>query len=339
MTTYKVEGASYYDNVGLLLQDPVAWIWNSNTNSWDILSNDFEWGNWYLEDFWDDGSGYIAGTTEWETGVSGNHSTWVKIKQTSETSGRCFHPWGYQKNWRSNSSWANNGQPYIVTKIDFKLVKWDENGSDNLDSAQLLVNSGGDWWRNVGDVWQSDWSTNRDMCVGKYIKATRELKRAWATNLPNNWGYGLPTDGTSSSSSGSTNSGTTETTIKDGYIKFTAAKLFSGKTSVKLTKNTEKPFLVSVDNGTVYVWTREALNDTQKENFSKVLCESFYTVPIAGQYDVVNNAINSKKINYMHTVTRNTNQILGSTNKLSFTDSGEQVVTSASNSNVDWYEI
>ena len=206
MTTYKVEGASYYDNVGLLLQDPVAWIWNSSTKSWDVLSNDFEWGNWYLEDFWDDGSGYIAGTTQWETGVSGNHSTWVKIKQTSETSGRCFHPWGYQKNWRSNSSWANNGCPYIVTKIDFKLVKWDESGSDNLDSAQLLVNSGGDWWRNVGDVWQSDWSTNRDMCVGKYIKATRELKRAWATNLPNNWGYGLPTDGTSSSS-GSTNSG------------------------------------------------------------------------------------------------------------------------------------
>lgn len=192
MTTYKVQGSSYYDNVGLLLQDPKAWIWNTTTRSWDVLSDDFEWGTWYREDFWDDGSGNITGTTQWETGVSGNHSKWVKIKQTSESSGRCFHPWGYQKNWRSNSNWANNGQPYIVTKVDFKLIKYDENGVDNLDKARLVVNSGADWWRNVGDTWQPDWSTNRDMAVGKYILATKELKRAWCTNLPQSWSYGFP---------------------------------------------------------------------------------------------------------------------------------------------------
>ena len=192
MTTYKVSGSTYYDNVGLLLQDPKAWIWNTATKSWDILSDDFEYGTWYREDFWDDGSGNIAGTTEWETGVSANHSKLVKIKQTSETSGRCFHPWGYQKNWRSNSNWANNGQPYIVTKVDFKLIKYDESGVDNLDKARLVVNSGADWWRNVGDTWQPDWSTNRDMAVGKYVLATRELKRAWCTNLPQSWSYGFP---------------------------------------------------------------------------------------------------------------------------------------------------
>ena len=194
MTTYLVSGASYYDNVGLLLQNPKAWIWNTTTQSWDVLSNDFEWGTWYREDFWDDGSGNINGTTTWEKGVSANHSTWVKIKQTSVTAGRCFHPWGYQKNWRSNSNWSNNGCPYIVTKIDFKLVKYDENGVDNLDKAQLVVNSGADWWSEVGAVWQPDWSTNRDMAVGKYVLATRDLKRAWCTNLPSNWDKGLPTD-------------------------------------------------------------------------------------------------------------------------------------------------
>ena len=207
VTTYKVSGSSYYDNVGLLLQNPKMWIWNTSTRSWDVLSDDFEWGTWYREDFWDDGSGNISGTTEWETGVSGNHSKWVKIKQTSETSGRCFHPWGYQKNWRSNSNWSNNGQPYIVTKIDFKLVKWNESGADNLDNARLVVNSGADWWRNVGDTWQSDWSTNRDMAVGKYILATRELKRAWCTNVPSNWSYGFPTDSSDSSSGGGSSNG------------------------------------------------------------------------------------------------------------------------------------
>ena len=202
MTTYKVSGSSYYDNVGLLLQNPKAWIWNASTRSWDVLSEDFEWGTWYREDFWDDGNGSISGTTEWETGVSGNHSKWVKIKQTSETSGRCFHPWGYQKNWRSNSNWLNNGQPYIVTKIDFKLVKWNESGADNLDNARLVVNSGADWWSEVGATWQPDWSTNRDMAVGKYILATRQLKRAWCTNVPSNWSYGFPTDSSDSGSSG-----------------------------------------------------------------------------------------------------------------------------------------
>ena len=211
MTTYKIEGASYYDNVGLLLQNPKAWIWNTSTHSWDVLSSDFEWGSWYLEDFYDDGNSTIANSITWEVGASGNHSTWVKIKQDSTTQGRCFHPWGYQKNWRSNSAWSNNGQPYIVTKIDFKLVKYDENGIDNLDNAQLVVNSGGDWWSDVGAVWKPDWSTNRDMCVGKYIKATRELKRAWATNLPSSWSYGLPMDdssgGGSTGGSGSGGSG------------------------------------------------------------------------------------------------------------------------------------
>ena len=212
MTTYKIEGASYYDNVGLLLQNPKAWIWNTSTRSWDVLSSDFEWGSWYLEDFYDDGNSTIANSITWEVGVSGNHSTWVKIKQDSTTQGRCFHPWGYQKNWRSNSAWSNNGQPYIVTKIDFKLVKYDENGIDNLDNAQLVVNSGGDWWSDVGAVWQPDWSTNRDMCVGKYIKATRKLKRAWATNLPSSWSYGLPMDDDSSgggSTGGSGSGGST----------------------------------------------------------------------------------------------------------------------------------
>ena len=207
MTTYKVEGSSLYDNVGLLLQNPKAWIWNSSSKSWDVLSSDFEWGSWYVEDFYDDGNSTIANSVTWENGVSGNHSTWVKIKQDSTTNGRCFHPWGYQKNWRSNSAWSNNGQPYIVTKIDFKLVKYDENGADNLDSARLVVNSGGDWWSEVGATWQPDWSTNRDMAVGKYILATRELKRAWCTNLPQSWSHGLPTDDNYTSNGGSSSGG------------------------------------------------------------------------------------------------------------------------------------
>lgn len=263
MTTYKIEGASYYDNVGLLLQNPKAWIWNTSTHSWDVLSSDFEWGSWYLEDFYDDGNSTIANSITWEVGVSGNHSTWVKIKQDSTTQGRCFHPWGYQKNWRSNSAWSNNGQPYIVTKIDFKLVKYDENGIDNLDNAQLVVNSGGDWWSDVGAVWQPDWSTNRDMCVGKYIKATRELKRAWATNLPSSWSYGLPMDDYSSGGgSGSEGEITIETANKgfnpdgslDGNTKFTHTETY-----IPFDGNIDKIIKFGVEG-----WTRAIFYDSDK---------------------------------------------------------------------------
>ena len=264
VTSYKVEGASLYDNVGLLLQDPKAWIWNTSSNSWDILSSDFEWGSWYLEDFYDDGNSTIANSVTWENGVSGNHSTWVKIKQDSTTNGRCFHPWGYQKNWRSNSAWSNNGQPYIVTKVDFKLVKYDENGVDNLDSAQLVVNSGGDWWSYVGATWQPDWSTNRDMAVGKYILATRELKRAWCTNLPNSWSYGLPTDGTSNNDSSSSGGSSSGESGSSSIVSPSSATIAVGETATFTVNNGSTISNYYFANGKCSIWSSGSTTITIK---------------------------------------------------------------------------
>ena len=78
---------------------------------------------------------------------------------------------------------------YLICRNGRKVVIY-----DNLDQAKLVVNSGGDWWSDVGATWQPDWSTNRDMCVGKFMVATKQLKRAWATNLPSDWSNPLPKD-------------------------------------------------------------------------------------------------------------------------------------------------
>ena len=142
----------------------------------------------------------------WYTGALSFHNTleWggnngimqgaksVKLKRTAITNPYCFFSWGDVEKWRSKPEWVNGNYPYIVTKIDFKLVKINESGPDNLDKAEIVVNCGSEWWRNIGGQFEPASPSYKYATYGKHLIASKELRRAWSTNVPKDWKHGLP---------------------------------------------------------------------------------------------------------------------------------------------------
>ena len=99
--------------------------------------------------------------------------------------------------------------------------------------------------------------------MGKYIKATRELKRAWATNLPSSWSYGLPIDDDQSSGGSTGGSAITIETANqgfnpdgslDGITKFTHTETY-----IPFSNNTNKKVEFVIEG-----WTRAIFYDSNK---------------------------------------------------------------------------
>ena len=113
----------------------------------------------------------------------------VTVKFDSVNSGYMFHPY-------SGKARANDyGLPkpyYYCSTMSARLVKWDSSGADNLDSAKLCFNVGGDFWHTTHETWQPDWSANGEYAQGQFLKCTREWKTAYCTNVPESWGNGFP---------------------------------------------------------------------------------------------------------------------------------------------------
>lgn len=221
-----------YKNVGVLLQNPKMWIWNTKTLSWDVLTDSFDYGAWYeaplwqlggtrggvfaisettednsnsnadinslsepnrLNDGWYSGALNVPYTLEWggNNGIMQGAKS-VKLDRRTISKPYCFFSWGIVKDWRSKPEWVNNNHPYIVTKIDFKLVKNISPGPDNLDNAEIVVNCGSEWWRNIGGQSGPANSPYKYATYGKHLIASKELRRAWSTNVPKDWKHGLP---------------------------------------------------------------------------------------------------------------------------------------------------
>ena len=182
---YRQEGYGYDpDNVAVEIKDCKLWGWNGS--SW-VLIHDVSFTpsntSFYVESFAGDSHKSFPSNVK----INGKNAT---IKFDSVNSGYMFHP--YSGKARAND--YGLPQPYYYcSTMSARLVKWDSSGVDNLDSAKLCFNVGGDFWHTTHETWQPDWSANGEYAQGQFIKCTKEWRTAYCTNVPESWGNGFPT--------------------------------------------------------------------------------------------------------------------------------------------------
>ena len=182
---YRQEGYGYDpDNVAVEIKDCKLWGWNGS--SW-VLIHDVSFTpyntSFYVESFAGDSNKKFPSHVK----INGKN---VTIKFDSMNSGYMFHP--YSGKARAGDYGLN--QPYYYcSTMSARLVKWDSSGVDNLDSAKLCFNVGGDFWHTTHETWQPDWSANGEYAQGQFIKCTKEWRTAYCTNVPESWGNGFPT--------------------------------------------------------------------------------------------------------------------------------------------------
>ena len=156
-------------------------------NQWVLINDTFDYGSFYLEDFWDDGNAPLNSNK-----ILSSDKRTYKCLMNSATNGRCFHPFSAQKNW---SDFGFSGSPsYVVSQVKFRLIKWDESGVDNRANANLCVNAGGDYWIYKGASFDSQWRHNGDFAIGNFVKATNDWQYVYATSCPQSWDKGFPVD-------------------------------------------------------------------------------------------------------------------------------------------------
>ena len=186
-TIYKIKDTDLVENVGVEITDFKMWRYNTSTNKWVLVNEGFDYGAFYNEAFWDDGSAPLDDHKI----LSSDRKTY-KCLMDSQTSGRCFHPFSPQINW-ANVGFSDNTNPcYVVSQAKVRLIKWDENGADNRASANLCANVGGDYWIYKGAQFDNQWRHNGDIRIGYFKKLTNDWQYVYMTSCPKNWDKGFP---------------------------------------------------------------------------------------------------------------------------------------------------
>ena len=263
-TIYKIKDTNLVENVGVEITDFKMWRYNENTNQWVLVNDTFDYGAFYYETFWDDGSAPLN-----DHKILSSDKKTYKCLMDSQTNGRCFHPFSAQKKW-SDYGFTTNPS-YIVVQMKARLIVWDENGADNRASANLCMNVGGDYWIRQGASFDDQWRHNGDMMVGYYKKITNDWRYVYMTTCPNTWDKGFPCDSAIDSGSGGTTSNPIELTLAS-TMTCTKGEVFNityntnieavkhemswdgGTTYIDITSDI-------IADGTNYIYTHEAIND------------------------------------------------------------------------------
>ena len=262
---YRQEGyGSDPDNVAVEIKDAKLWGWNGS--SWVLIHDvSFTASNtiFYVENFSGDNNNAFASNKKLNGGKN------ATAKFDSVNSGYMWHPY-------SGKARADDyGLPkpyYYCSAMSARLVKWNESGADNLDSAKLCFNVGGDFWHTTHETWQPDWSANGEYAQGQFIKCTREWRTAYATNVPEGWTNGFPIvieDNSGSGGSGGTTTPITISNIDDMTVTSGSTFNITYTTNINATKHEMSfdggsTFNVIYPSGDMYgyVYQHEALTET-----------------------------------------------------------------------------
>ncbi len=171
---YLEEGYEYPQNTAIEISNFKIYGYSQYDGEWKLIKHSMPGDVFYREDY--NGDMHTTLPNKIKKDYENKKLT---VKLDKETVGYNLHPFSQQINISDSSIYDLQ---YIMFRMDVRLVKWDENAIDDRDAARYVANVGGDWWRNVGDVWQPDWSTNVGIGQGQFRTITKDIKSCFMTN-------------------------------------------------------------------------------------------------------------------------------------------------------------
>lgn len=170
-------------NTGIQLKNLQMYILNPKTLCWELLFDVLFGDSNTL--FYDDNYNYNYSQQFYSHKKIHNNGKTVTIKFDEQNKDFNFHPYSNERfDFKLNDYVMDDGRPYIISTMEARLVKWNENGIDDLDQAEVIFNVGGDYWDTYENEWKPDWSANGEIGGGQFIKISRNWRKAWFTNVP-----------------------------------------------------------------------------------------------------------------------------------------------------------
>ena len=192
VTTYLEEGLGEVDdNIGIELANAKIWIYNPVRDIWTVSYEGFESIGWRKEQLiYSDSKSSISGTYKSTGSTNIGEATGYILRHRGTTEGYASISYAHQNTFPQN----NQNIYYYIAQVDFRLTKYDSSGYDNLDDAHILVNISNSWRAYEDGICEHNWDEDKVASFGRYLRATRDWRTAYTTNLPQNWEGSIPSE-------------------------------------------------------------------------------------------------------------------------------------------------
>lgn len=174
-TIYQQDGFSPCKNTGIEFKDMKLYGY-SKRRGWVFIEHANPVGSFYDENFTNDANKDFSSNM-----FNYSDQKITKIKLDSRTAGYNYHPFGSQNDLEALDLLDIE---YVISTMKIRLITWDDLKASDMENAKYVANIGADWWCYKGATWKSDWSANRDVCVGQFRTITRNWKTLYMSSIP-----------------------------------------------------------------------------------------------------------------------------------------------------------